>query len=140
MVYADFEFYTVEYLGQTIQEADFSRLALRASAYLDHCTGGRAKSRPDMPELKMACCALAEQYAVIEAANAAAQQAAASSMDSGGEIQSESVGGWSRSYRSGGSTAAEALSVAQKANAALADIVKQYLASTGLLRARGYMA
>jgi hypothetical protein len=140
MVYADFDFYTTEYYGQTIQEADFPRLALRASAYLDYCTMGRAKTRANMPEVKMCCCALAEQYAVVEAMNAAAVQTASTTSTEGGETQSESVGSWSKSYRSKGESVSNALNAAQAGNAALSAVVAQYLAPTGLLRARGYMA
>jgi hypothetical protein len=133
MVYADFDFYQNDYFGQTIQESDFPRLALRASAFLDYYTQGRAEAHADLPALKMACCELAEQYAVIDAANAAATKAASETMEGGAEVQSESVGSWSKSYRSGGSTATEALTVAQNAKSALADIARRHLAGTGLL-------
>lgn len=140
MVYADYSFYTTEYLGQTITESDFPRLALRASSYLDYCTQGRAKAHPDMEALKMACCALAEQYAIIDAMNATAMTAAMESTTSDGEVQSESVGSWSKSYRSKSETVSNALDVAKTGNAALAAVVVQYLANTGLLRTRGYRA
>ena len=136
-MYADFDFYATQYFGQTIQPSDFDWLATRASTFLDSCTMGRAKSHADLHELKMACCALAEQYQIIEAARKTATSAAA--VD-GAELQSESVGSWSQSYRSGGSTATEALTVTQNAQASLLDIAKQYLGHAGLLRARGFMA
>ena len=36
MAYADYEYYTAAYLGKTIQKADFPRLSLRASYFLDY--------------------------------------------------------------------------------------------------------
>lgn len=45
MAYADYAYYTTAYLGTTIGEADFPRLSLRASSYLDYYTqGGRGKT------------------------------------------------------------------------------------------------
>lgn len=40
MAYADYEYYTAAYLGKTIQKADFPRLSLRASYFLDYYTQG----------------------------------------------------------------------------------------------------
>ena len=57
MAYADYAYYTTAYLGTTIGEADFPRLSLRASSYLDYYTQGRAGENPDLDALKMACCA-----------------------------------------------------------------------------------
>ena len=42
MIYADYEFYKTEYFGVAISEADFPRLARRASSYIDYITMGRA--------------------------------------------------------------------------------------------------
>ncbi len=141
MIYADYEFYRTDYFGQQIEDADFPRLAVRASSYLDYCTMNRAKHHADLPPLKMACCALAEQYQQIETAQKVAKKSLDTALSSdGGELQSQSVGDFSKSYRSGGDSAKAALQSAQNANQALADIVRQYLGATGLLTARGYMA
>ena len=139
MMYACFDYYYDVYGGRTVGESDFCRLAVRASTFIDYCTMNRAKNHADMDEVKMCCCALAEQYSLIESAQVLAQKstAAAASSDSG-EVQSESVGGWSRSFRSGGDSASAALKSAESAKAALMDTVSTYLANTGLLRARGY--
>lgn len=134
MAYADFEFYINKYMGTAIDLPDFDRLALRASSYLDYYTQGRAAKNPELIELKMACCALAEQYKIIEQAQALATKNLASAMESdGGEVQSETVGSWSKSYRSGGDSAGAAASVAANAQASLAEVARQYLAGTGLL-------
>lgn len=141
MAYADYRFYETEYYGDSIPESIFPKYAMLASAYLDSVTMRRAKAHADMPELKMACCALAEQYPAIDTAQKAAQKSLASSLESAeGELSSQSVGGWSKSYRSGGDTAKAALSAAQSAQQALYNTALIYLGGTGLLKARGYMA
>lgn len=142
MVYADFEYYTNVYFGTSIEEADFPRLALRASSYIDWATMGRASKHAQLDAVKLACCALAEDYQIIEAAKALANKnlSAAMSSEAGGEIQSETVGGWSRSFRSGGDSAAAAVKASASSKEFLAETAKQYLAGTGLLRARGYYA
>lgn len=133
MAYADYTYYTNTYLGTAIQETDFPRLSLRASSFLDYYTQGRAAQNADLDALKMACCAIAEQYQAINAAQALAQKALSASLDSGSELQSQSVGSWSKTYRSGGDSAQQALSSAQAAQASLAAIAQQYLGATGLL-------
>lgn len=139
MAYADYADYTDTYLGTAIQKADFPRLALRASAFLDFYTQGRAERNSGLEGLKMACCAIAEQYQTIETAQALAQKSLAASLSAdGGELQSQSVGRWSRTYRSGGDSAQASLASAQAEQASLAAIAQQYLGATGLLyRGRG---
>ena len=129
MAYADYEYYTTTYLGTAIQEADFPRLSLRASSFLDYYTQSRAVQNKNLDALKMACCAVAEQYQTINASLSA----------EGGELQSQTVGSWSKSYRSGGESAAQATASASAAQASLAAAANQYLAGTGLLyRGREY--
>jgi len=67
-VYADFDFYSGTYLGSAIAEADFPRLALRASMFIDRLTFQRAAAVvEDDTDLKlinavqMATCAVAEE-------------------------------------------------------------------------------
>ena len=140
MAYADYEYYKTTYLGTDIDEANFPRLALRASTFLDYYTQGRAAQNPDLDALKMACCAVAEQYQSIDLASKAALNALQNSANvgEGGELQSQSVGSWSKTYRSGGESAQQALSSAQTAQVSLAAVAQQYLGATGLLyRGRG---
>lgn len=138
MAYADYEYYTTTYLGTAIKEGDFPRLSLRASSFLDYYTQGRAAQNSDLDALKMACCAVAEQYQSIDTAQALAQKSLSTSLESGGELQSQTVGSWSKTYRSGGDSAQQALSSAQSAQASLAAIAQQYLGTSGLLyRGRG---
>lgn len=134
MAYADYEYYITTYLGTAIKEADFPRLSLRASSFLDYYTQGRAAQNSDLNALKMACCAVSEQYQVIDTARALAQKALSSSLSSeGGELQSQTVGNWSKTYRGAGDSAAQATASASSAKASLADAARQYLAGTGLL-------
>lgn len=118
MVYADYDYYKTAYLGTAIAESDFPRLALRASSFLDYYTQGRAGENPSLDALKMACCAVAEQYRVIDVYQSRSIE--------GQEKQSESVGSWSVSYRGG----AEA---SQEAQTQLKNAAAQYLARTGIL-------
>ncbi len=142
MAYADYEYYITAYLGTAIREADFPRLAMRASAFIDYATMGRAAKHADLDAVKLACCALADDYQTIETARTLANKSLSTAADSGeaGELQSQSVGSWSKSYRSGGSSAKEALSATESAQAALMATAQMYLAGTGLLQARGYYA
>lgn len=140
MVYANYEYYKESYYGTTISEEDFPRLALRASAFLDYCTMGRAERNPELEPLRMACCAVAEQQQIIDQAQALAARSLASASTDSAELQSESVGSWSRSYRSGGDSAAAALKATQDNQSTLLEIARIYLGNTGLLMARGFRA
>lgn len=133
MVYADYDFYLNEYFGRTIQEDDFPRLALRGSQYIDYITKGRAERNPDMEDAKMCCCALAEQYQTIEAAQELAQKSLSAGAADSAEVQSETVGSWSQSYRSGGDSALAAAQAVEAGRSALLDTARRYLAHTGLL-------
>lgn len=134
MVYADYEYYTNTYYGTAIKEQDFPRLALRASSYINYYTQGRAAQKAELEAVKMCCCDLAEQYQVIEQAQALTNKSLAYSMESKGpEAASESVGSWSKSYRTGGESAAAYTAAADSSKQLLASIARQYLAGTGLL-------
>lgn len=133
MTYADYDFYRNEYFGQTIEGADFPRLALRASQYIDYITQGRAERNAGLEALKMCCCALAEQYQTIETAQTLAQKSLVAGVGDGAEVQSETVGSWSRSYRSGGDSAQSAAQAAEAGRSVLLDTARRYLTNTGLL-------
>lgn len=83
MVYADYEYYMKSYLGIALGEADFVRLATRASAYIDYITRGDAKSKAREESVKNACCAVAEAWSKAE---------------QGGVVISESVGSWHKTF------------------------------------------
>jgi len=94
--YADYTYYTDEYLGILIAETDFPRLSLRASEVVDQITfnGVAAIITAATPAdqvllIKNAVCAVAEEMSDIEA--------------NGGDagIQSESLGNHSVTYVQG---------------------------------------
>ncbi len=129
MVYADYNFYKTEYLGNSIKEEDFDRLALRASQFLDYYTMGKAKNAVGLENLKMACCAIADKYQVIENA----QKAAEENFADGGSLKSESVGSYSVSYQTASEKATAAATSAESAEKSLAATARLYLVGTGLL-------
>ena len=133
MAYADYTYYHGTYMG-AVSEEDFQRLAVRASSFLDYYTRNKAKEYVGLQELQMACCALVDKYKVIEAANdLAAKNLAASLSADGNELKSETVGGYSRTFASGGDSALSALNTSAGARKLLAETAAQYLANTGLL-------
>ena len=122
-MYADYNFYTVTYLGNLLSAAEFDRLSTRASDYIDQVTGGKAaawvQDNPNNPAVKLCCCALAENYKAIDNARA--------SLSSGTrEAKSESVGSYSVTYQS-------SQDLIQYAEAEMRNIVRNYLGNTGLL-------
>lgn len=132
MIYADFEYYKTQYIGNLIAEADFPRLAKRASEFLDYYTLGRAEKHADLESVKLACCAVAEQQQLIDTARQMIGRQMEASLSEGAEVQSESVGSWSRTYRSAGESAA-ALGAVTGERRALAEAASRYLARTGLI-------
>jgi ABC-type hemin transport system substrate-binding protein len=74
-----YEFYVSTYMGNQIAEHDFPRLITRAGVYVENlCVTA------DESKLNMAICAVAEAWQTNE---------------QGGELASQSVGGWSKSYQ-----------------------------------------
>lgn len=83
MAYADYEFYTTSYFGSVVPEADFPRLAERASDFVDTMTfdrlvGGLPTNEHSQKRIKKAVCSLAELMYQIELAEKNATNAAAS--------------------------------------------------------------
>lgn len=144
MPYADYTYYTETYYGNAITEAEWPRLAARASAFLDYITMGRASRRTELRQVKLACCAIAEDYKTIKAAKSLADASLAASVNSASkgnaELQSQTVGNYSKTFKSGGTSARDALTAAASAQETLLETAKLYLAGTGLLQARGYHA
>ena len=113
--YVDFTYYSTSYLGVVIAEADFPRLALRASAIIDQLTFNRAVTDTDnTTAIKNATCAVAEEIQTFEQDG---------SVDG---IQSETIGRNSVTYTEYGT---KRMTASQKYQAA----AFLYLASTGLM-------
>lgn len=107
MVYADCAYYKAEYRGKEIDDADFPRLSARASAYLDSIS--TAADHPNDEAVKLAACAVAEAWLKNE---------------NGGELVSETVGPWSKTFSSDGKTGADRL----------LEAARMYLGPAGLMR------
>ena len=112
MAYTDFEFYATTYHGNVVPEADFPRIADRASDFLDVITFDRLiDGLPDNDRAKTkvqkAVCAVAEKLYELELADKQALSAAAGGTSSSGPggatsgvITSRSAGSESISYAS----------------------------------------
>lgn len=110
MAYADYEFYTTSYFGSVVPEADFLRLAERASDFVDTMTfdrlvDGLPTNERSQKRIKKAVCSLAELMYQIELAEKnAINQASANLTDtnvgniSTGIVTSISSGSESISY------------------------------------------
>ena len=124
MIYADFSYYTNNYLGTLLDESVYEYAGAKASAFLDYYTMGRAKDNTESEALKMACCAVAEQCYIERLAI----ESMASGLKNGGKT-SESVGSYSVSYTS----SAEATQAVQNARVEMAKAAQRYLAGTSML-------
>lgn len=110
MAYADYDFYTTSYFGSVVPEADFLRLAERASDFVDLMTSDRLvdglpTNERSQKRIKKAVCSLAELMYQIELAEKnAINQASAGATDtnvghkSTGVVTSVSSGSESISY------------------------------------------
>lgn len=108
MPYADYAYYSSVYHGAMAQ-GDFDRLSRRASAHLDSLTFGRIKDEwLTDARVQDACCAVADVLLQVER---------------GGEVASETVGKWSRSYTTQGKSPQQRIR----------SEVRLYLGETGLL-------
>ena len=73
MAYTDYEFYTTSYFGSVVPEADFPRLAERASDFVDMMTfdrlvDGLPENERSKKRIKKAVCSLAELMYQLELA------------------------------------------------------------------------
>lgn len=112
MAYTDFEFYATTYHGNVVPEADFSRIADRASDFLDVITfdrlvDGLPSDERAATKVQKAVCAVSDKLYELELAEKQALSAAAGSASSSGSggatsgvITSKSAGSESISYAS----------------------------------------
>ena len=117
MAYTDFEFYATKYHGNVVPEADFLRIADRASGFLDVITfdrlvDGLPSDERAATKVQKAVCAVSDHIYELELAqkqaNAAALAGASSGTSGGatsGVIASRSAGSESISYASLSDTA-----------------------------------
>lgn len=121
VAYVEYEYYDETYLGTAIAEADFPRLALRASAEIDRLTFERAGAvveadddEETIDKIQMAACAIADELQRSDEAGGS------------DNITSERVGNYSVSY---GSKSSAAQSLEQK----VFKSARLYLWNTGLM-------
>ena len=86
-IYADYKFYINDYLGSSIPEKEFIRYARDASKYVDNVTFNRINGAVS-DDVKMACCAVAEEMYSQKVSGA----------DSVSGKASESIGDYSKTY------------------------------------------
>lgn len=124
MVYADYSYYTDTFLGNAIAEADFPRLAKRASDRIDILTRSRAVdcyAKYPAP-VRDAVCAIAEILQQGERGNALTGEAV---------VRSETTGKHSVTYAAVQDASTETGQAAL--NARINAAAWQYLAHTGIL-------
>lgn len=126
--YADYAFYTGTYLGIAIAEADFPRLATRASEIIDRLTFQRSAAIVSegtdtalINAIKLATCAVADEFQKTEQREA----------DGGGVIASERQGQYAIAY-------VEANDAKLSADARYLNAARLYLGQTKLLYAGFY--
>lgn len=112
MAYTDFEFYATKYHGNVVPEADFPRIADRASDFLDVITfdrlvDGLPSDERAATKVQKAVCAVADKLYELELADKQALSAATGGTSSSGSsgatsgvITSRSAGSESISYAS----------------------------------------
>ena len=97
MAYADYDFYTESYYGNVVPEADFDRLAARASDFIDTLTfdnlvDGLPADKRSQKRIKKAVCSLAELMYQIELAEKnAINQASANVTDTNADGKSTGI-------------------------------------------------
>ena len=114
--YADYAFYTDKFLGKKIPAEEFGYYALLATQYINSVTFDRIVGEP-IEAVKMACCAVAENY--FSAGQSSAKAASG--------IASEKVGSYSVSY------ATASKETANVASNQLYNSAKLWLGNTGLM-------
>lgn len=133
MAYADYDFYLNTYFGNAVSVEDFPRLSERASDYVRAATAGISDTVDgwQVEAVKKASCAVADVLLDEEIMTAVAfsgEQA----------VSSETVGGWSRSYRSASLASADVEYIEKRKRDALLLYLGNLPAFAPLFRVRSY--
>ena len=118
-VYADYNFYTTDYLAgksAAVAESDFQYYARKASSEINNYTHGNIKADNIPDEVRYCCCEIAEAMCSSDTSEAAKKAG----------VSSESVQGWSQSYES-----SEAQKTALRGS--IRECIYRWLSNTGLL-------
>ncbi len=132
-MYADYDFYLNCYFGNAIAEDDFPRLSERASDYIRAATKGISDKVDgwQLEAVKKASCAIAD--ILLD------ESIMTSSVFSGEQpVSSETVGGWSRSYRSPSVSTAEVSYIESRKKDALLLYLGNLAAFAGIFKVRSY--
>lgn len=132
-MYADYDFYMNLYFGNAISAEDFPRLSTRASDYIRSATQGLSDTVDgwQLEAVKKASCAVADALLDEEIMNAGAFSGEQT-------VSSETVGSWSRSYRSSSFSAAAAEQIEKRKTNALTLYLKNLPAFAPLFKVRSY--
>ncbi len=132
-MYADYDFYLNSYFGNAIAEEDFPRLSERASDYIRAATQG-VSDKVDgwqLEAVKKASCAIADillDESIMTASTFSGEQA----------VSSETVGGWSKSYRSPSISTSEVEYINSRKTEALMLYLGGLAAFAGIFKVRSY--
>lgn len=132
-MYADYDFYLNEYFGDAISPEDFPRLSERASDYVRAATRGISDNVDgwQLEAVKKCACAVADvllDESIMTANVYSGEQA----------VSSETVGGWSRSYKAPSVSSAEAAFNADRKRDALLLYLGNLPAFAPVFRVRSY--
>lgn len=133
MAYADYDFYLNDYFGNAISEEDFPRLSERASDYIRAATEGISDTvdGDTLTAVKKCTCAIAE--VLLD------ESIMTGSIFSGSQpVASESVGGWSRSFKSPSLSTVDVDYIGQRKRDALLLYLGNIAAFAPLFRVRSY--
>lgn len=116
-IYVDEKFYNEAYLcgKNAVVTSDYEYFFREASLIIDRCTFGNIDPQNVLQAVKMCCCELAEN---LFSEN--------KSLTENSGIQSESVGGWSKTYTSKSEIRTNSIAEQKR-------IIYKWLADTGLL-------
>lgn len=133
MAYADYEFYRDVYFGDAITEDDFPQLSERASDYIRAMTQGVSDTVTgwQMEAVKKATCAIAD---IMQDE----KRMSASAFSGDAAISSETVGSWSRTYRSTSISSAEVEYINGRKRDALLLYLGNLAAFAPLFKVRSY--
>lgn len=133
MAYCDYTFYIESYFGNEIPEEDFPRLSERASDYIRAATDGISDTVDGdaLTAVKKCTCAIAE--VLLD------ESILSASVFSGGQaVSSETVGSWSRSFKTPSISATEVDFINQRKREALLLYLGNLAAFAPLFKVRSY--
>ena len=132
-MYADYEFYIAEYLGELVSEKEFPKYEVQARDELDYYTRMRipyVKDENKMERVKMCECKLIDLLFSYDQEIARIREYELKTIDNG-VIASETVGKQSVSYQK--ATLRDVATVEKERDSKVRDIIYKNLAMTGLL-------